>query len=41
MLLSEVATMKKILLVCAEKAGKDGELKLSSDAGEKRKGACK
>jgi len=26
--------MKKTLLVCAEKAGKDGEMKLSSDAGE-------
>jgi hypothetical protein len=29
--------MKKILLVCAEKAGKDGKLKLSSDAGESEK----
>jgi len=30
--------MKKILLVCAEKAGKDGELNVvSSDAGESEK----
>jgi hypothetical protein len=29
--------MKKILLVCAERAGKDGEMKLSSDAGENEK----
>jgi hypothetical protein len=29
--------MKKILLVCAKRAGKDGELKLSSDAGESEK----
>lgn len=29
--------MKKILLKCAEKVGKDGELKLSSDAGESEK----
>jgi len=36
-LLSEVETMKKILLVCAENLGKDGELKLSSDAGKARR----
>ena len=29
--------MKKILLVCAETTGKDGELKLSSDAAESEK----
>jgi hypothetical protein len=29
--------MKKILLVCAENSGKDGGLKLSSDAGESEK----
>jgi hypothetical protein len=29
--------MKKILLVCAENAGKDEGLKLSSDAGESEK----
>jgi hypothetical protein len=37
MFLSEGATVKKILRVCAEKAGEDGELKLSSDAGEREK----
>jgi hypothetical protein len=29
--------MKKILLVRAENTGKDGELKMSSDAGEREK----
>jgi hypothetical protein len=29
--------MKKIPLVCAEKGGKDGELKLSSNVGESEK----
>jgi len=36
-LLSGVATMKKILLVRAENAGKDGRLKPSSNAGESEK----
>jgi hypothetical protein len=36
-LLSEVETMKQILLVRAENAGKDGRLKLSPNAGESEK----
>lgn len=36
-LLSEVETMKRILVVHAGNAGKDGGLKLSSDAGESEK----
>jgi len=29
--------MKKILMTCVEKAGKDGEMKLTSDNGESEK----
>jgi hypothetical protein len=29
--------MKKTLMICAEKAGKDGEMKLASDGGESEK----
>ena len=34
---SEVETMKRVLLVCAEKAGKDRGLKLWPDAGQSEK----
>jgi hypothetical protein len=34
---SEVGTMKRVLLVCAEKAGKNRRLKSSPDAGKSAK----
>jgi hypothetical protein len=37
MLLSEVATMKKILIVCSENTGKGWMLKLSANVGESEK----
>jgi hypothetical protein len=34
---SEVETMKRVLFVCAEKAGKDGRLKPSPNAAQSEK----